>query len=83
MYFDTILQEDTPTPMEDEMSKHAFEQFKLILQVAPIFQTLDWNIPFLVYCDAFGETMGNTISQLDENEHDHPIHFASTQLTLT
>ncbi len=26
--------------------------------------------------------MGSTLSQLDENGHDHPIHFASRQLTL-
>ncbi len=25
--------------------------------------------------------MGGTLSQLDENGHDHPIHFASRQLT--
>ncbi len=25
--------------------------------------------------------MGSTLSQLDENGHDHPIHFASRQLT--
>jgi hypothetical protein len=36
-----------------------------------------------VYFDAFGEAMGNTLSQFDENGHDHPIHFASRQLTST
>jgi hypothetical protein len=25
--------------------------------------------------------MGNTLSQLEENGHDHPIHFANKQLT--
>jgi hypothetical protein len=25
--------------------------------------------------------MGSTLSQLDENGHDHPIHFVSRQLT--
>jgi hypothetical protein len=25
--------------------------------------------------------MGSTLSQLDENGHDHPIHFVSKQLT--
>ncbi len=63
------------------MSKRAFEQLKSALQVAPILQTPDWNKPFLVYCDASGEAMGSTLSQLDENGHDHPIHFASRQLT--
>jgi hypothetical protein len=38
---------------------------------------------FLVYCDAFGKAMGSTLSQFDENGHDHPIHFANKQLTST
>jgi len=63
--------------MEDEVSRRAFEQLKSALQVAPILRTPDWNKPFLVYCDASGEAVGNTLSQLDENGHDHPIHFAS------
>jgi len=29
------------------------------------------------------EAVGNTLSQLDENGHDHPIHFVSRQLTST
>jgi len=74
--------EDAPTPMEDEASKCAVEQLKLTFQTAPIFRTPDWNKPFLVYCDAFGKVVGNTLSQLDENGHDHPIHFASRQLIL-
>jgi hypothetical protein len=71
------LHEDAPTPMEDEVSKHVFEQFKSAFQATPIFWTPNWNKPFLVYCDAFGEVMGNTLSQSDEIGHDHPIHFAS------
>ncbi len=67
--------------MEDEVLRRAFEQLKSPLQVAPILRTPDWNKPFLVYCDASGETVGNTLSQLDENGHNHPIHFASRQLT--
>ncbi len=77
-----FLREDAPRPMEDEMSKHAFEQFKSTFQVALILQILNWNIPFLIYYDASGE-MGNTLSQLDKNGHDHPIHFTSKKLTST
>jgi hypothetical protein len=33
--------EDAPTPLEDEASKCAFEQFKSTLQVTPILRTLD------------------------------------------
>jgi len=78
-----FLREDAPALMEDEMSRWAFEQLKLALQVTPILRTPDWNKPFLVYCDASGEAVGNTLSQLDENGHDHPIHFANKQLTST
>jgi hypothetical protein len=31
-----FLRDDAPTPMEDAMSKCAFQQFKLVLQIAPI-----------------------------------------------
>jgi hypothetical protein len=57
-----FLREDAPTPVEDEMSRQAFEQLKLALQVAPILWTPDWNKPFLVYYDASGEAVGNTLS---------------------
>ncbi len=77
-----FLREDAPAPMEDEVSKRTFEQLKLVLQVVPILRTPDWNKPFLVYCDASGKVVGSTLSQLDENGHDHPIHFANRQLTL-
>ncbi len=76
-----FLCEDAPALMEDEVSRRAFEQLKSTLQVAPILRTLNWNKPFLVYCDAFGKAVGSTLSQLDENGHDHPIHFASRQFT--
>jgi hypothetical protein len=72
-----FLSEDAPAPMEDEVSRWAFKQLKSTLQIAPILWTLDWKKPFLVYCDASEKTMGNTLSQLDEYGHDHPIHFAS------
>jgi hypothetical protein len=34
-----FLREDAPAPMEDEMLRHAFEQLKSALQVAPILRT--------------------------------------------
>jgi len=76
-----FLCEDALAPMEDEVSKHAFEQLKSALHVTLILQTPNYNKTFLVYCDASGEVVGSTLSQLDENGHDHPIHFASRQLT--
>jgi len=76
-----FLREDASTPMEDEVSRRAFKQLKAALQVAPILQTPNWSKPYLLYCDASEEAVGSTLSQLDENGHDHPIHFASKQLT--
>ncbi len=78
-----FLREDAPAPMEDKVLRWAFEQLKSALQVALILRTPDWNKLFLVYYDAFGEAVGSILSQLDENGHDHPIHFASKQLTST
>jgi len=72
-----FLHEDALAAMEDEVSRHAFEQLKSALQVARIFRTPDWNKPFLIYCDASREVVGSILSELDENGHDHPIHFAS------
>jgi hypothetical protein len=66
--------------MENVTSKCAFEQFELAFQTAPILQTTDWNKPYLVYCDTSGEVVGSTLSQLDKNGHDRPIHFANRQL---
>jgi hypothetical protein len=76
-----FLREDAPALLEGEVSRWAFEQLKSALQVVPILQTPDWNKPFLVHCDASGEAVGSTLSQLDKNGHDHPIHFVSRQLT--
>jgi hypothetical protein len=57
-----FLQENVPKPMKDETSEHAFKKFKLVLQIAPILPTSDWNKPFLIYYDAFGEVVGSTLS---------------------
>jgi hypothetical protein len=76
-----FLCEDALAPMEDEVSRWAFEQLKSTLQVTPILRTPNWNKPFLVYFDASKKVMGSTLSQLEKNGHDHLIHFASRQLT--
>jgi len=57
-----FLRENAPTPIEDEVSKCAFKQVKLALQATPIFRIPNWNKPFLIYCDAFREVMGKTLS---------------------
>jgi len=72
-----FLREDAPTPMKDEVLEHAFEQLKSAPRAALILWTPYWNKPFLVYCDESGKVVRSTLFQLDENGHDHPIHFAS------
>jgi hypothetical protein len=75
-----FLRDDALAPMEDEALRRAFKQLKTTFQVMSILRTPYWNKPFLVYCDASGKAVGSTLSQLDENGHDHPIHFANRQL---
>ncbi len=53
-----------------------------IFKITPILHTLNWNKLFLKYCDASREIVGNTLSQLEKNWHDHPIHFVSKQFIL-
>jgi hypothetical protein len=45
----------------------------------PIFQLLNWEKPFGVHYYASRNVIGSTLFQLDESDHDHPIHFASKQ----
>jgi hypothetical protein len=66
--------------MGDGASKHAFEQFKSAFQIVPMLWIPYWNKSFLIYCDAFEEPVGSTLSQLDKYGHQHPIHFASKKL---
>jgi hypothetical protein len=42
------MREDALTPMEDEVSKRAFKQFKMTIQATPILWTINWNKPFLI-----------------------------------
>jgi len=41
----------------------------------------DWNKPFHVYCDVSEVVVGSALCQPNENGKDHPIAFASKQLT--
>ncbi len=50
-----LLWENALTPMEDETSKHAFKKLKSTFQATVILQIPNWNKPFLIYCDAFGD----------------------------
>jgi hypothetical protein len=55
-----------------------FVVYHVILE-EPIFQLLNWEKPFGVHYYASRNVIGGTLFQLDESDHDHPIHFASKQ----
>jgi len=54
------------------------------LTSAPILKLPDWNRPFHVYRDASSVVVGSTLCQINEETgREHPIVFASQQLTQT
>ncbi|KAH9309111.1 hypothetical protein KI387_037022, partial [Taxus chinensis] len=57
-----------------------FEQLKEALVSSPVLKNSDWSKPFIVYTDALDATLGSTLSQNDENENEHPVHFGSRQM---
>ena len=58
----------------------AFNELKKRLAEAPVLVTPDWSKDFHVYVDVSGFCIGAVLSQLDQDEKDHPIYFASRQL---
>ncbi|CAM6093803.1 unnamed protein product [Calypogeia fissa] len=59
----------------------AFDTLKERLTQAPVLTTPDWGKDFHVYVDCSGFCIGSILSQLDEEGKDHPIYFASRQLS--
>ncbi|KAL3693085.1 hypothetical protein R1sor_006736 [Riccia sorocarpa] len=65
-------------------SKHCQASFELLKQrliEAPVMQAPDWSIPFHVSVDTSATATGSVLSQLDKDNKDHPIYYASRQLT--
>lgn len=77
-----FLRDDAPHPQATPDALEAFDKLKQALLSAPILQTPNWEKPFLVFTDALEEGVGATLAQLDKEGYDHPIHYASRQLTL-
>ncbi|CAM6094694.1 unnamed protein product [Calypogeia fissa] len=59
----------------------AFETLKEALTQAPVLITPLWGNDFHVYVDGSGFCIGVVLSQLDEDGRDHPIYFASRQMS--
>ena len=68
-----------PQAMPDALG--AFEKLEQTLLSAPILRTSNREKLFLVFTCALGEEVGATFTQLDEERYDHPISYASKQLT--
>ena len=75
-----FLKDNAPRPQATPDALEAFEKLKLALFSAPILRTPNWEKPFLGFTDAFGG-VGATLAQLDDERFDHPIYYASQQLT--
>ncbi|CAM6094053.1 unnamed protein product [Calypogeia fissa] len=59
----------------------AFDTLKERLTGALVLITPDWGKDFHVYVDCSGFCIGSMLSQLDADGRDHPIYFASRQLS--
>lgn len=59
----------------------AFEALKIALSMAPVLIPPDWSKEFHVHIDASAYALGNILSQLDSGQRDHPIYYASIQLS--
>ncbi|KAG6546714.1 hypothetical protein Mapa_011903 [Marchantia paleacea] len=66
--------------LKDGEAAVAFELLKKALVTAPILAKPNWGKPFILYTDASNIAIGCTLSQLDEDSHDHPIAYASRQM---
>ena len=77
-----FLKDNVIPPQAMPNALGAFEKLEQTLLSAPILQTSNREKLFLVFTGALGEKVGATFTQLDEEGYDHPIYYASLQLTL-
>ena len=74
-----LLRKNTPYKWDEKCQK-AFETLKEKLTTAPILTYPDFSKPFLLYTDASYQGLGAVLAQLDENENEHVIAYASRSL---
>ncbi|KAG1445529.1 hypothetical protein G6F55_011924 [Rhizopus delemar] len=58
----------------------SFELLKKLLTQAPVLARPDFNRDFILVTDASRNGLGCILTQLDENNHEHPIIYASRSL---
>ncbi|KAL3685159.1 hypothetical protein R1sor_003181 [Riccia sorocarpa] len=77
----TALLHDLVEFFWSEYCQASIELLKQRLIEAPVVQAPDWSIPFHVLVDTSATATGSVLSQLDKDNKDHPIYYASRQLT--
>ena len=58
----------------------AFEQLKANLTHSPVLKVPEVNKPYIVYTDASDVGLGAVLSQLGDDENQHPIAYATRKL---
>ncbi|GJZ19327.1 reverse transcriptase domain-containing protein [Tanacetum coccineum] len=74
-----LLEKDTPFFFSSECQS-SFEILKKKLTEAPIFVSLDWDLPFELMCDASDFAVGAVLGQR-KDKYFRPIHYASKTLS--
>ncbi|KAL0536754.1 hypothetical protein IC582_025715 [Cucumis melo] len=73
-----LLKKDVPFVIDDKCM-HVFDTLKDKLTSSPILQTLNWNSPFEIICDANDYVLGVVLGQRVDNKL-HAIYFTSRTL---
>ena len=74
-----LLKKDIPFEWA-EKQQNAFDRLKDRLQTSPILRYPDFEKPFIVYTDASGTGLGAVLSQVDDEEKEYVIAYASRSL---
>ena len=64
-----------------EECEESFHKLKISLSTAPILRAPNWNVIFHVHVDASAFAVGAVLCQPDDKGFDHPIYYASRQLS--
>src|SRR3954466_3737137 len=65
----------------NEECQDAYNRLKQAMTKAPVLMKLDFNKPFRVYTDASAQGLGAILAQLDNDEKERAIYFASRGTT--
>ncbi|XP_040360535.1 uncharacterized protein LOC121048362 [Ixodes scapularis] len=66
----------------DEAKESAFQSLKGALISGPVLRAPDYDKEFIVQCDASDRGLGVVLSQLGDDQEEHPILYASRKLTV-